>query len=141
MIRRIRRTLPWFGAVAALLLLALPAQSDDIEPEPYAEEEAETETAADVFEPEPEPEPEAYAEEEAETETATDINRDFFNPFFDVLFIRPLYITRLAVGLPFFIVYPLTLGSGYSEDVVALLWTEPYEATFNRPLGEPADEY
>jgi hypothetical protein len=114
MIRRIRRTLPWFGAIAALLLLAVPAQSDDIEPEPYAEEE---------------------------TGTATDVNRDFFNPFFDLLIVRPLYITRLAVGLPFLVVYPLTLESGYSEDVVALLWTEPYEATFNRPLGEPADDY
>ena len=116
MIRRIRRTLPWFGAVAALLLLALPVQADDIEPEPYAEEEAETETAADV-------------------------NRDFFNPFFDFMVIRPLYITRLVAGLPFFIAYPLTLGSGYSEDVVALLWTEPFEATFKRPLGEPAEDY
>ena len=133
MIRRIRRTLPWFGAVAALLLLALPAQSDEIEPEPYAEEEAEA--AADVIEPEPE----VYAEEEAGTET--DINRDFFNPLLDILVVRPLYITRLAVGLPFFIVYPLTLESGYSEDVVTFLWTEPYEATFSRPLGEPADEY
>ena len=112
MIRRIRRTLPWFGAVAALLLLAVPAQSDDIEPEPYAEEE-----------------------------TETDVNRDFFNPFFDLLIVRPLYFTRLAVGLPFLVAYPLTLESGYTEDVVALLWTEPYEATFNRPLGEPADDY
>ena len=130
MIRRIRRTLPWFGAVAALLLLALPVQADDVEPEPYVEEEVE-------FEPEPEPEVEAEEEEE----TATDINRDVFNPFFDAIFIRPLYITRLVVGLPFFIAYPLTLGSGYSEDVVALLWTEPYEATFKRPLGEPAEDY
>jgi hypothetical protein len=130
MIRRIRRTLPWFGAVAALLLLALPVQADDIEPEPYVEEEVE-------LEPEPEPEVEAEVEEE----TATDVNRDVFNPLFDAIFIRPLYITRLVAGLPFFIAYPLTLGSGYSEDVVALLWTEPYEATFNRPLGEPAEDY
>jgi hypothetical protein len=134
MIRRIRRTLPWFGAVAALLLLALPVQADDIEPEPYVEEEVE-------LEPEPEPAPEVEAEVEEEEEAATDVNRDVFNPLFDVIFIRPLYITRLVAGLPFFIAYPLTLGSGYSEDVVALLWTEPYEATFNRPLGEPADEY
>lgn len=112
MIRRIRRKLPWFGAVAALLLLALPAQADGIEPEPDAEAEAEA-----------------------------DVNRDFFNPAFDLFFIRPLYVARLVAGLPFFVAYPLTLGSGYSEDVVSLLWTEPYEATFARPLGEPADEY
>ena len=37
MIRRIRRTLPWLGAVAALLLLALPVQADDIEPDPYVD--------------------------------------------------------------------------------------------------------
>ena len=49
MIRRIRRSLPWFGAVAAVLLLALPVQADDIEPEPYVEEE--------VVEPEPESRP------------------------------------------------------------------------------------
>jgi hypothetical protein len=128
MIRRIRRTLPWFGAVAALLLLALPVQADDIEPEPYVEEEVE-----------PEPEVEAAVEEEAKTEI--DVNRDVFNPAFDLLFIRPLYVTRLVAGLPFFIAYPLTLGSGYSEDVVALLWTEPFEATFKRPLGEPAEDY
>jgi len=114
MIRRICRTLPWFGAVAALLLLTLPAQADGIEPEPYAEEEADAEA---------------------------DINRVFFNPAFDLLLIRPLYVTRLVAGLPFFITYPLTLGSGYSEDVVALLWTEPFEATFKRPLGEPAEDY
>jgi hypothetical protein len=130
MIRRICRTLPWFGAVAALLLLALPVQADDIEPEPYVEEEVE-----------PEPEVEAAVEEEAKTETEVDVNRDVFNPAFDLLFIRPLYVTRLVAGLPFFITYPLTLGSGYSEDVVALLWTEPFEATFKRPLGEPAEDY
>jgi hypothetical protein len=113
-------------------LLALPVQGDVIEPEPYVEEEVELE---------PQPEPEVEAEVEEAEETATDVNRDVFNPFFDAIIIRPLYITRLAVGLPFFIAYPLTLGSGYSEDVVALLWTEPYEATFNRPLGEPAEDY
>jgi hypothetical protein len=35
----------------------------------------------------------------------------------------------------------LTLASGFQEDVVALLWTEPFEATFLRPLGEPPGDY
>jgi hypothetical protein len=136
MIRRIRRSLRWFGAVAAVLLLALPVQADDIEPEPYVEEE--------VVEPEPEPEPEpevvAEFEEEAEPEVAEEPARNIERAF-DLVLVRPLYVARLVVGLPFFVFYPLTLGSGYEEDVVDLLWTEPYEATFRRPLGESPDEY
>ena len=130
MIRRIRRSLPWFGAVAALLLLPLSAQADDIEPEDYVEEEVE--------EPEPEPvvEPEVEEEPEFEEEPGRNISKAF-----DLVLIRPLYLGRLVIGLPFFVFYPFTLGSGYDEDVVALLWTEPYEATFHRPLGESPDEY
>jgi hypothetical protein len=130
MIRRIQRSLPWFGAISAALLLALPVQADDIEPEPYVEEE--------VVEPEPEPEP--VVEEEAEPEIAEESGRNI-EKFFDLIFVRPLYVARLVVGLPFFVFYPLTIGSGYDEDVVALLWTEPYEATFHRPLGESPDDY
>ena len=134
MIRRIRRSLPWFGAVAAVLLLALPAQADDIEPEPYVEEE--------VAEPEPEPEPEVVAEveEEAEPEVAEEPARNIEKAF-DLVLVRPLYVARWLAGLPFFVFYPLTLASDYSEDVVALLWTEPFEATFHRPLGESPDDY
>jgi hypothetical protein len=138
MIRRIRRTPPWFGAVAALLLLALPAQADDIEPEPYVEEalEPEPEPEAEVV-----PEPEVEVEEEAEPENAAETGRDTALAVFDLVLIRPFYFTRWSLGLPFFVFYPLTLGSGYDEDVVALLWTEPFEATFLRPLGEPLDDY
>jgi hypothetical protein len=142
MIRRIRRTLllasplplAVLGAAAALLLLALPVQADDIEPEPYVEEEIE--------EPEPEPVVEAEIEEEpeAEDEVAEESSRNI-SKFLDVVFVRPLYLARLVVGLPFFVVYPLTIASGYDEDVVALLWTEPYEATFERPLGEAPGDY
>ena len=60
MIRRICRSLRWFGALAALLLLPLPVQADDIKPEPYVEEEM----------AEPEPVVEAEVEEEAEPEDA-----------------------------------------------------------------------
>ncbi len=132
MIRRIRRTLPWFATIAALLLLALPAQADDIEPEPYLEEEVE---------PEPEPEPElVYEEEEEEPEVAEASDRNIEKAF-DLMIVRPLYLARLIIGMPFFIFYPFTIGSGWDEDVVALLWTEPYEATFERPLGEAPGDY
>ena len=135
MIRRIRRNLLLasplvvLGAVAAFLLPALPVQADDIEPEPYVEEVIE--------EPEPEPVVEAEVEEpEVEEESARNIEK-----FLDLVLIRPLYVARLVVGLPFFVFYPLTIGSGYNEDVVALLWTEPFEATFKRPLGEAPGDY
>ncbi len=137
MIRRIRRSLPWLGAVAALLLLALPVQADEIEPEPYLEEELE-------------PEPELEVEAEEETETAPESNRDvgkisrgmlIDRAFFDVLVIRPFYFARLVIGLPFFVFHPLTLASGWNEEFVTGLWTEPYEATFERPLGAPLGDY
>ena len=132
MIRRIRRSLRWFGAVAAVLLIALPVQADDIEPEPYVEEE--------VVEPEPEPEVVAEVEEEAEPQVAEE-SAPNIEKAFDLVLVRPLYVARWLAGLPFFVFYPFTLASDYSEDVVALLWTEPFEATFYRPLGESPDDY
>ena len=138
MIRRIRRNLLLasplvvLGAVAAFLLPALPVQADDIEPEPYVEEVIE--------EPEPEPVVEAEVEVEEEPELEEESARNI-EKFLDIVLIRPLYVARLVVGLPFFVFYPLTIGSGYDEDVVALLWTEPYEATFERPLGEAPGDY
>ena len=140
MIRRIRRNLLLasplvvLGAVAAFLLPALPVQADVIEPEPYVEEVIE----------EPEPEPEPVVEAEVEVEEEPEIEEESarnIEKFLDLVLVRPLYVARLAVGLPFFVFYPLTIGSGYNEDVVALLWTEPYEATFKRPLGEAPDDY
>jgi len=147
MIRRIRRNLllasplAALGAVAALVFPALPVLADDIEPEPYVEEEieesepvAEAEVAEeDDFEAEEDLEVEEDLEEE---ESARNIER-----FLDLVIVRPLYVARLVVGLPFFVFYPLTIGSGWGEDVVALLWTEPYEATFKRPLGEAPGDY
>jgi len=148
MMRRIRRTLllasplplAVLGMAAALLLLALPVQADDIEPEPYVEEEVE--------EPEPEPEPAPVVEaevEEEEPEAEPEFEEEEYGnimKFLDLTLVRPLYVARLVVGLPFFVFYPFTIGSGYDEDVVALLWTEPFEATFQRPLGEtPGDDF
>jgi hypothetical protein len=138
MIRQIRRNLLLasplvvLGVVAALVLPALPVQADDIEPEPYVEEE--------VAEPEPEPVVEAKAEVEEEPELEEESAGNILK-FLDLVLVRPLYVARLVVGLPFFVFYPLTIGSGYNEDVVALLWTEPYEATFERPLGEAPGDY
>ena len=135
MIRRTRRSLPWLGAVAALLLLALPVQADDIEPEPYVEEEVALELEAEA---------EPYVEEEVapelEAETASAFNRNV-RKYADLMIVRPFYFTRLVLGLPFFVFYPFTLLSGWGEDVVTLLWTEPYEDTFERPLGEPMGDY
>lgn len=127
MIRRIRHTLPWFGVVVALLMLALPVQADEMEPDPYAEEEVEAE-----------PEPEV--EELAETGSAAEPDH-YERLLFDVVVLRPLQFARLVVGVPFFIFYPFTIASGYDEDVVELLWTEPFEATFYRPLGEVPSDY
>jgi len=149
MIRRIRRNLllasplAALGAVTALVLPALPLQADEIEPESYVEEEVEEAEAvveaevAEEVEAEIEAEvEEEVAEEEIEEESSRNIER-----FLDLVIVRPLYVARLVVGLPFFVFYPFTIASGYDEDVVALLWTEPYEATFDRPLGEAPGDY
>jgi hypothetical protein len=138
MIRRIHRCLPCLGAVAALLLPALPLQADEIEPEPYVEEEmAEPEPEPEVVaEPEVEPEVEEAAAPEEVEEPTRNIEK-----FFDLVIVRPLYFSRLVIGLPFFVFYPFTIASGYDVEVVALLWTEPYQATFERPLGEAPEDY
>ena len=125
MIRRIRRTLPLFGAVVALLMLALPVQADEMEPDPYVEEEVESE-------------PEV--EEEAETGNVAESGY-YERLIFDVVVLRPLQFARLVVGVPFFIFYPFAIPSGYDEDAVDLLWTEPFEAMFYRPLGEVPSDY
>ncbi len=146
MIRRIRRNLllasplAVLGAVAALLMLALPVQADDIEPEPYVEEEIE--------EPEPVVEAEVVAEEEVEEDLEVEEEAEIeeesarnIEKFLDLVLVRPLYVARFVVGLPFFAFYPFTIGSGFDEDVVGLLWTDPYEAAFERPLGEAPGDY
>ena len=85
MIRRNCRSLLRFGAVAAALLLALPALADEIEPEPYVEEEA--------VEPEPEPVVEAEVEEEVEVKVAKQRARTF-DKIFDVIILRPFGLRR-----------------------------------------------
>ena len=134
MIRRIRRTLPWFGAVVALLMLALPVQADEMEPDPYVEEEVESE-------PEPEPEPEPEVAKQAEAGFAAEPGH-YVGVIFDAVVLRPLQFARLVVGVPFlYLNIPFAVVCGYDEDLVDLLWTEPFEATFYRPLGEVPSEY
>jgi hypothetical protein len=157
MMRRIQRCLSCYrpscllscllglGVVAALLLPALPMQADEIEPEPDVEEtvaEPEPKVVAEpeaeaVAEPEAEAEPDAEAAEASEAAEESDRN---IEKFLDLAIVRPLYFARLVVGLPFFVFYPFTLASGLESDVVSLLWTEPYAATFERPLGEAPEE-
>jgi hypothetical protein len=132
MIRRIRRSLRWFGAVAAVLLLALPVQADDIEPEPYVEEA--------VVEPEPESELEVEAEKEAKTETAAASDGPGIgSKIFDCVILRPFGLVTTIIGGAFF-VPAAALASPSGADNIQTAWEHfvltPVENTFQRPLGE-----
>jgi hypothetical protein len=132
MTRRTRRSRPWFGAVSAILLLALPVQADDIEPEPYVEEEA--------VEPEPEPEPEVVAEKTAETETAAaDTGPSVGSKIFDCAVLRPFGFVATIVGGAFFVPAAVLASASGAEGIQAA-WEHfvitPVENTFERPLGE-----
>ena len=144
MTHSIRRSWPWFGAVAALLLLALPVQADDIEPEPYVEEEV------------AEPEPEAEVEEEARTETAAASKEPGVGAkIFDCAVLRPLgFATTIIGGALFVPAALLTSGVLYipptvlfeqsdrarAKESVEIAWelfvAPSVENTFKRPLGE-----
>jgi hypothetical protein len=134
MICRTQRSQRWFGAVAAFLLLALPAQADDIEPEPYVEETA----------LEPEPEPESEVEPVKETETATAAAAASSGPgigskIFDCAILRPFGFATTVVGGVFF-VPAAVLASPSGADNIKTAWEHfvltPVENTFQRPLGE-----
>jgi hypothetical protein len=132
MIRHIRRSRPWFGAVAAVLLLALPVQADDIEPEPYVEEEA--------VEPEPQPEPEAVAEKAAETKTAAaSSGPGVGSKIFDCVVLRPFGFVATIVGGAFFVPAAVLASASGAEGIQAA-WEHfvitPVEDTFQRPLGD-----
>jgi hypothetical protein len=132
MTRRTRRSRPWFGAVAAILLLALPVQADDIEPEPYVEEEA--------VEPEPQPEPEAVAEKAAETKTAAaSSGPGVGSKIFDCAVLRPFGFVATIVGGAFFVPAAVLASASGAEGIQAA-WEHfvitPVENTFQRPLGD-----
>jgi hypothetical protein len=131
MIRRNCRPLLWFGAVAAALLLALPALADEIEPEPYVEEEA--------VEPEPEPEPEPVVEAEVEEEVAKQRDRNF-DQLFDLIIMRPFLFGMTLVGGAVFLPAALMASPSGAEGVQEA-WeyfvVPSFESTFKRPLGAP----
>ncbi len=130
MIRRNCRSLLRFGAVAAALLLALPALADEIEPEPYVEEEA--------VEPEPEPVVEAEVEEEVEFKAAKQRDRSF-DQLFDLIILRPFGLATTIVGGVFFLPAALMASPSGAEGVQAA-WEHfvapSVESTFKKPLGE-----
>jgi hypothetical protein len=119
-----------FGAVAAALLLALPALADDIEPEPYAEEEA--------VEPEPEPVVEAEVEEEVEPEVAKKREGEL-DQLFDLVILRPVGLLTTLVGGVFFVPAAL-LASPSGVEGIQAAWEHfvlpSVERTFMTPLGE-----
>ena len=129
MIRRNRCSLLRFGAVAAALLLALPALADEIEPEPYVEEEA--------VEPEPEPEPvvEAEVEEKVARQRAP-----FIDEYLDLMIMRPFLFGRTLVGAAVFVPAAVLASPGGAENIQDAwdIFVAPLvESTFIRPLGEP----
>jgi hypothetical protein len=133
MIPRIQRSLRWFGAVAALLLLPLSLQADDIEPEPYVEEA--------VVEPEPEPEPEVEVEKEAVAETAAAASGgpSVGSKIFDCAVLRPFGFVATIIGGAFF-VPAAVLSAPSGADNIQAAWEHfvvtQVENTFKRPLGE-----
>jgi hypothetical protein len=130
MIRRNCRSLLRFGAVAAALLLALPALADEIEPEPYVEEEA--------VEPEPEPVVEAEAEDEVEAkvEKQLDVNSDLV---IDLMIVRPFGLIQTIVGGVIFLpaaVMASPSGAEGIQDAWDVFVAPSFESTFQNPLGE-----
>jgi hypothetical protein len=131
MIRRIRRSLWWFGAIAALLLFPLPVQADDIEPEPYVDEN---------LEPEPEPKAETAVQPAAATETAvTRTGPSVGSKIYDCLVLRPFgFVATLIGGALFVPAALLSLPGG--ADSVDIAWQtfvgSQVKDTFKRPLGD-----
>lgn len=130
MTSRNSRSLLQFGAVAAALLLPLPALADEIEPEPAVEEAA----AA----PEVEPAVDADAEEKAEVAVAKPRGRDF-DQLFDLFIMRPVGLVTTIVGGVFFLPTALLVAPTGAEGV-QIAWEHfvapSVERTFQTPLGE-----
>ena len=130
MIRRIRSSLCWLAVLAAILLLTLPVQADDIEPEPYVEEE-----------PEPTPVPEVEVEEEVRTEIAPAVSSEpsLGSKIFDCVVLRPLGFVSTIIGGAFFVPAAVLASPSGSEGIQAA-WEHfvatQADYTFTRPLGE-----
>jgi hypothetical protein len=130
MMSRNYRSLLQFGAVAAALLLALPALADVIEPEPSAEE--------DAAEPEAKPAVKAEVAAKGEAAVAKPRGRDF-DQLFDLLIMRPIGFVTTIVGGVFFVPAALLVAPTGAEGV-QLAWERfvapSVERTFKTPLGE-----
>jgi hypothetical protein len=133
MIHRTRPSMRWFGIVAALLLVGLPVQADDIEPEPYVEEEVK---------PEPEPEPEPVVESGYPENTETAATSSAPSPgskLFDATILRPFGIAATLLGAVFFVPVAV-LASPSGPDNIATAWevfvTSQVDYTFTRRLGD-----
>jgi len=130
MIRRNCCSLVRFGAVAAALLLALPALADEIQPEPYVEEEA--------VEPEPEPAAEAEVEKEVESQVAKQRDRNF-EQLFDLIILRPVGLFTTLVGGALFVPAALMAAPSGAEGIRGAwdVFVAPsFQSTFQNPLGE-----
>ncbi len=130
MIRQIRPSLRWFGIVAALLLVALPVQADDIEPEPYVDEEVE---------PEPEPEVEAGVGYQAKTATPAISNEPSIgSKIYDCVILRPMGLAATVLGAAIFVPVGILASPSGAENIEAaweIFVVAQLKYTFTRPLG------
>jgi len=134
MIPNIRRPLRWFGAVAALLLLALPVWADDVEPEPEAE---------------------VWKEAETQARAAASSGPSVGSKIYDCAVLRPFGLITTIVGGVFFVpaaalasaaffVPPTVLFEQRDRarvvESITIAWEHlvapPLENTFTRPLGD-----
>lgn len=129
MIRRIHPSLRWFGVVAALLLVALPVQADDVEPEPYVEGELE-----------PEPEPEVATEYRARTTSAAaSVDPSIGSMIYDCAVLRPFGLAGTILGAAAFVPIAVLASASGVESVEAaweIFVVAQFNNTFTRPLGE-----
>ena len=131
MIRRIRPSLRWFAVVAALLLVALPVQADDIEPEPYVEEELESE---------PEPAVEAEVEYRARTTiAAVSSEPSIGSKIYDCAVLRPFGLAATILGAGAFVPVAVLASASGVQNVEAaweIFVAAQFRNTFTRPLGD-----
>jgi len=129
MTRHTRPSQRWFGLAAALLLVALPVQADDIEPEPYVEE---------AVEPEPEPEVEAGYRVK-NTTAAAHKEPSVGSKIYDCAVLRPFGFAATLLGAVFFVPVAVLASASGVEGVEAaweIFVAAQVRNTFTRPLGD-----